>query len=223
MATGLVVTFARGPWVGAALTVLVFLVVGPHAATRTLKALLILALACGLLLISPWASTVIDYLPFVGTIDEGTVTYRQRLAEISWMLVQQNPVFGLPGFIEYMEELRQGQGIIDLVNTYATIALSFGLVGLALFAGVFVTVIVSSLRTVRLLAATHPEVSLMGGSLLACLAGALLIIATVSNYLSIPYLYWSLAGLAAAYARFGTQVAPATVARAAWPAAMAGR
>jgi hypothetical protein len=32
-----------------------------------------------------------------------------------------------------MEDLRQGEGIIDLVNTYAQVGLFYGIAGLALF------------------------------------------------------------------------------------------
>ena len=206
LAATLAATISRGPWVGAALTVVAFLLIGPGAAGRTAKALALTLAVGGVLAMTPWGEKIVYYLPFVGTGDEGSVTYRQRLAEISWNLVMQQPFFGVPGFISYMEEMRTGEGIIDLVNTYATIALSFGLTGLALFAGVFIDVLVRCLRTLRSLAQSAPEMSLMGSSLFATTLGALLIIATVSNYLSIPYLYWSLAGLCAAYARMGRQV-----------------
>ncbi len=65
--------------------------------------------------------------------DQDSVDQRQQLAETSWRLIQQNPWFGNPFVLLQMEELRTGDGIIDLVNGYVQVALFYGLVGLALF------------------------------------------------------------------------------------------
>jgi hypothetical protein len=196
---GLVATLARGPWVGAAAILLVFLALGPHAGRRTVKALGGMAVVGGIVLMTPWGSNIIDHLPFVGTVGDESITYRARLAEMSWMLIQQNPLLGTPYYMAYMEELRQGEGIIDIVNTYAGLALTYGLVGLGLFAGFFVATLLRAHRVIRASSDGDPDFSLLGAALVACIVGALITIATVSNYLSVPYVYWALAGLAFAY------------------------
>ena len=205
---GLVATLARGPWVGAVSILLMFLALGPNVANRSMKALGFLVVVAAVVAATPLGDRVIDHLPFVGSMDEGSVDYRRRLGEMSWILVLQNPVFGSPYFMQYMEELRQGEGIIDLVNVYAAIALSYGLVGLGLFLGFFGVIALNCLRAVRRFVSVDADLSMMGAGLLACIGGILVMIATTSNYLSITYIYWSLAALAYAYAQLSPNEAP---------------
>jgi O-antigen ligase len=199
LGAGLIATLARGPWVGAAALLLVFLALGPNAAARSMKAIAVIAVIGGIALASPYGGRIIDHLPFIGTVSDETVTYRQRLAQLSWMLIQQNPVFGNPYFMTYMEELRQGEGIIDIVNAYAGIALSYGLVGLSAFGGIFVSSLWRCRAAVREYAAHDADFSLLGATLVAIVSGVLVTIGTTSNYLSIPYIYWSMIGLSFAY------------------------
>ncbi len=198
---GLVVTLAKGSWVAAAAMLVVYLLTGPRAASRALKgAAVVGALFLGVLM-SPWADNVIDALPFVGTLDEGSVTYRAQLAEMSWAIIKENPWFGSSGYLARMEELRTGEGIIDIVNTYAAIALSYGLVGLTAFVGMFVTAAWQCRSAVRRVSAVDEQFALEGASLVALIVATLAAIATVSNYLSIPYISLAFTGLAVAYAR----------------------
>ncbi|NDY91154.1 O-antigen ligase family protein [Ideonella livida] len=53
--------------------------------------------------------------------------YREMLLESGMALVQQSPWTGVPNFMTQLEHLRQGEGIIDLVNTYLAISLSYGM------------------------------------------------------------------------------------------------
>jgi O-Antigen ligase len=201
--SGLVASLARGPWVGAFVALIAYQALGPNAGRRTLKTAALLLVVVGATLASPYADKVIHFLPFVGDINSETIGYRERLAEVSLRLVQQSPFFGTPFYMADMEELRQGQGIIDIVNTYAGVALSSGLVGLALFSGFFFVMTLACIRTVRAYAPVDPDFSLLGAGLSASLIGALLIIATTSYYLSIPPILYGLAGLMAAYVRLG--------------------
>jgi hypothetical protein len=205
---GLVVAMARGPWVGSLAVLVIFLVTGPKAASRTVKGVALFVALAGAVLAPPWGGRFIDFLPFVGTVDEGTVTYRQQIASTSWQLIQQNPLFGSRFFAANMENLRQGEGIVDVLNVYATVALSYGLGGLVLFAGFFIVAGLTCFAVARRSAKDDPDFSLMGSGLLASMVGALVIISTVSNYLIVPYLYWSLGALAVAY----TQLAKASAA-----------
>jgi len=198
---GLVVTLAKGSWVAASAMLVVYLLSGPRAASRTLKgAAGVGALAVGVLM-SPWSDAVIDALPFIGKLDEGSVTYRTQLAEMSWAIIKENPWFGSTDYLARMEELRTGEGIIDLVNTYAAIALSYGLVGLTAFVGAFVTAAWQCRNAARRISAFDEQTALEGTALVALIVGTLTAIATVSYYLSIPYISLAFTGLAVAYAR----------------------
>jgi len=200
---GLIVPLSRGPWVGAAAMVLVFLATGPNAIRRFATLGALGAIALPLVLVSPAGPAIIDHLPFVGTIQAENITYRERLLEISVQIILQNPFFGTVDAkqLSEMQELRQGQGIIDVVNTYVGIALGSGLVGLSLFAGFFVSVAVGIFKGMTNLTDRHGEPYLLGQVLLSTLLGILLIIFTVSSISVIPVVYWSVAGLGVAYAR----------------------
>jgi len=196
---GLALTLARGPWLGALLVVFVFLVLSPNAFTRLVKAsgwLLALAIVS---LVSPFGKTIIASLPFIGTLDEGTIDYRKQLAEQSWRLIQLNPLFGTPSYLTYLEDLRQGQGIIDMVNAYASIALSFGLVSLFVFLSFFLIIIWRCIKAMWALSIRDTDMNLMGASIVASMVGGLAMIATVNLYLSIAPFTWALAGLATAF------------------------
>ncbi len=214
---GLIAPVSRGPWVGAAAMFLIFVATGPNAVPRLANLGLLGAIALPVLLATPAGEGIVKYLPFVGSIEEGNIDYRVRLLEISFEVFLQNPVFGSPNFIEAaaMQELRQGQGIIDLVNTYVGIGLSSGLVGLALFVSFFLAVALSIYKGMKSVPDRNDEHYLLGQALLSTLLGILLIIFTVSSISIIPFIYWSVAGLGVAYARM---LAPEKVSPAAHPA-----
>jgi len=158
------------------------------------------------MLATPWGEKLIALLPFVGTIEQGTVTYRQRLFEIGVSIIMQNPFFGAYDFFltEEAQELRAGggqQGLIDLGNTYLAIGLGNGLVGLSLFTGFFITIAVGIFNGMRKLEDRNSELYLLGQVLFSVLVGILFLIFTVSSSLSIPMIYYSVAGLGVAYLR----------------------
>jgi O-antigen ligase len=182
---------------------LVFVAIGPSAGRRFATLGLLGVLILPVLLASPAGQTIIDHLPFIGTVGERNVTYRQRLAEISIEVIMQNPFFGNFDFIysPALQELKHGEGIIDIVNTYLGIALASGLVGLSLFSGFFIAVAVRIFKGLRNLADRNDELYLLGQVLLSTLLGILVILLTVSSISVIPVIYWSVAGLGVAYAR----------------------
>jgi O-antigen ligase len=93
----------------------------------------------------------------------------------------------------------QGQGIIDVVNSYIAIALKNGVVGVSLFAGFFLSVLGGIYRAMRRLGDKECEEYLLGRALLGSLAATMLIIFTVSSITFIPIVYWTLAGIGVAY------------------------
>jgi O-antigen ligase len=203
LAAGLVAAMSRGPWIGAAVMVLAFVATGPQALPRLAKlgggALCVLPL----LMVSPAGQALVDYLPFVGTVDEENVNYRERLFEISLGVVLDHPFFGAWDFLELpvMQQLKQGQGIIDIVNTYLGVALASGLVGLALFCGFFLVVLSELFAAMRRAGDRAGDPYALGQALFCALLGILVMISTTSSIGLIALIYWSIAGLAQAYAR----------------------
>lgn len=209
---GLVVPLSRGPWIGAAVLVLIFAATGPKAFSRLSLIGLAGLVAIPIALATPAGEKIIKYLPFIGSVDDETVTYRQLLIEVSLDIIEANPLFGSFDFLLFLEELRQGQGIIDLVNSYLNITLASGLVGLSLFAGFFGVILLSIRKNMRALDASD-ERHLLGRAILAMLIGILVIIFTVSSINVIPIIYWAMAGLGVAYLRMLQQATPPTEAR----------
>jgi O-antigen ligase len=116
-----------------------------------------------------------------------------------------------------MEQMRQGQGIIDIVNTYLQFALPYGLIGLSLFALCLLAVIRAVLRGRRLIVRSDTEAERLGRILLGAMAGILVTIATVSSIGVIAPMYWLMSGICVAYGRLyaGLKVAEPQLTRAA--------
>ena len=198
LAVGLIATWSRGPWVGTMVLVLLYLATGRSAVANLGVFAVIGVVALGLLSLTPAGDRLFDLLPFIGSADVGSVTYRERLFTHAMIVIKRNPWFGSPDYLSTpeMKEMMQGQGIIDVVNTYLDIALSYGLVGLGLFLSFFGSILIGLRR-----------VSQQGGfnasarALIATLVAILVTIATVSSVDFIPYVYWSIAGLSVALIR----------------------
>jgi O-antigen ligase len=212
---GLVAPWSRGPWVGAAVMVFAFLATG-RAAVRTFVIVGLLALVgLPVLFATPYWDSLVDLIPFIGKVDAQNVTYRQKLLVIGLKVVQENLWFGDYNYYyaEEMQELKQGQGIIDVVNTYLSIALERGLVGLSIFVGFFWIVGRRMYKAMKSLPDRDGELYLLGRALLATLVGVLVIIFTCSNVGLGPSIYFGVAGLGFAYTRMlarAAQPAPAT-------------
>lgn len=203
---GLVAGVSRGPWVGAAVMLLVFLVTGASGVTAIVKLAVLGLLGLPLLALPVRENMILDYLPFVGTIQSSNVEYRWRLLGAGLTVIMDNPWFGTPDAIDTpeMQAMKQGQGIIDVVNTYLQVALERGLVGLSVFVAFFAAVAAGIVRGMKTLTNRNDERHVLGQALLATLLGILVIIGTVSTILIIPWIYWSIAGIGVAYARMTT-------------------
>jgi hypothetical protein len=130
---GLIAAYSKGPWLVGALVLFIYLTfskAGLLGFGRATGALTVIAVA---LLLAPMRDSIIDKLPFIGTAGEESVTYRSRLAEISWDLMWQTPLTGNVFVLQQMEELRTGEGIIDLLNVYLSIGMFYGVTGLLIF------------------------------------------------------------------------------------------
>lgn len=200
---GLVSSLSRGPWVGAAVLILVFFATGGGQARSVARLGFFLAVPLMLLSQTPLWNTIVGLIPFVGDIQSESVDYRVLLVEKAWVVIQNNPWFGSIDFrsTAEMQSMIQGQGIIDIVNTYVGIALNYGFVGLALFVGFFLVVVWGLRKAFRSLPVEEEGLRRTGRALFATLVAVLVTIGTVSGVGTIPILYWSLAGMAVAYSR----------------------
>lgn len=198
---GLAASISRGPWVGAIMLIFVFIFTGHNPMPRIMGIIIALPLAFLLISLLPGGEKIINLLPFIGATDKATIEGRHDLIVQSMIVIQQNPWIGNVNYLDTPEiqSLPQGQGIIDIVNTYLLIALEKGLVGLGLFMGFFVMVLHGIRRAMHSIPDRDSEEYLLGRALLATLISILLIIFTTSSISFIPFVYWSVAGLGVAY------------------------
>lgn len=203
LVTGLIAPLSRGPWVGAAVLLFVFISTGRYAARRWISIVLAAMLALPIVSMLPGGERVINLLPFIGSTEKENVQYRENLISKSMIVINRNLLLGSNDYLETpeMQSMRQGQGIIDIVNTYILIALESGIVGLGMFVGFFILTLRGIYRAMRAIAARDSEEYLLGRVLLATLLAILVIIFTVSSITVIPIVYWSVAGLGVAYAQ----------------------
>lgn len=204
---GLVAALARGSWVGSLLLLTTAMLLGRNPVQRLILFGVCLGAMLALALAVPALNGLIDFLPFVGRVDSENVVYRQRLIEISLALIRQSPFFGVPGYLSFMEELRQGQGIIDIVNTYIAVALNTGLVGLTLFVGIFASAIWPLLR-IRIARGAAVAESGVAVSLVATILAAMTVLATTSAIVVILPVTYMLIGLGVSWARLHPAPAP---------------
>ena len=193
-------TKSRGPWIGFALMLMMFIWTGRNGFGKLVKYGI---LGLGLLImasLTPAGSKYVELLPFIGDERADTFDYRAQLLENSMILFKKSPLLGDLNFrsTPEMEALRQGEGIIDVVNTYIGILLPYGIIALYLFVGLFVFLIFRCRKIIK-----RPEIDkeskLMGRMFIACIVGVMFTIFTVSSISYIPTLYWILIALSSAY------------------------
>jgi hypothetical protein len=203
MVAGLIGTLSRAPWLQAAFSLVLYRAFGPTP-VRDLARLGIGGLVAVLALFATGKiDAVIDYLPWVGTVEASTVEFRSTLAETTMAVFLDNPLLGRFDYLEdpRIEALRGGDGLIDITNTYAQIALPMGLVGLALFVAYFGVILVGLYRATFARTLRDADLRALGSALLASLVGILLLIFTCSSIFVVPVIYWSVAGMCVAYSR----------------------
>lgn len=196
------VTLSRGPWVGSVALIIIFLATGTNVARKFIILLIVAIFALPTLKVVPGGNKIINILPFIGTSEQFNVDYRDKLLDRSLIIISNHPMFGVfdPRKEPEMADMVQGEGIVDIVNSYLGIVLSQGLIGLTLFLWFFALVLRITYKAMKKLPKNSDE-HLCGSSLLASLTGVLVSIYTVSTILVIPIIYWSLAGLMLSYSR----------------------
>ena len=129
---------------------------------------------------------------------DGSFIYRYQLIQNSLAAIQSNLLFGSADFLYHpaLQASMQGEGIIDITNTYLWIALSSGVIGLFLFMMRFVFLFSSVMKKPVVLEFDHKEIiiSLMGMTLV--------FIATCSLVSVIPTYIILILSIARAYVGF---------------------
>ncbi|MGD2167373.1 MAG: O-antigen ligase family protein [Gammaproteobacteria bacterium] len=211
LAAGMVASLSRGPWVGAMAALTVVICLGPGRGKRLVWSVGLGGAGLVALLMSPYGPRVLEYLPFVGDIESENVDYRIRLWQVSMEVARLNPWFGDVNYMTnpILEQLRQGQGIIDIVNSYLQVLLMRGYVGLTLFLVPFISATLAARRLQRAgIANDDPHVERLGRALLATMVGIMITIATVSYINMIPILFWIVVGLCVGTTRLIYSEAP---------------
>lgn len=198
---GLIATYSRAPWLTAIMIMFLFAFFMPRGTVRAFKMGIFAVILSSIALATPAGKKIIDLIPFIGTTDSENVVYRQRLAEASWNLWEQYPWFGTPHALQYLDDMRQGEGIVDLVNTYATIAIFYGGVGLFLFCGYFIISLYRTWKRMNFQKKTDPEASMLGACLAATMLGTYFFMATGSFGTGLAQTAWVLSALGLAYSR----------------------
>lgn len=200
---GLIASMSRGPWMGAIVTLIAFVLIGRNMAARTAQLAAGGTIAFLVGLATPFGQTLINLLPFIGSNSGDTVTYRQYLLEAAWEVMLQSPFFGTGDFLAHprLQALRQGQGIIDIVNSYLQVGLESGFVGLTLFVCIFLCVLQSLRKAMKSARRYDLKLALYCQAFLATTIGIMVTIFTVSSVGQIPIVYWSFLGIALAVAR----------------------
>ncbi len=200
---GLLASLSRGPWVGAVAVALVMIAIGPNATKRIVWSVVIAGVSVLIMSTTTRGRLILELLPFIGSAETENVEYRQRLWDVSMAVFWQNPLLGDLRYIEnpMMEQMRQGQGLIDIVNSFLQVALPYGFVGVTLFCCALLFPTVATWRVRAKLSRSSVEAERLGRSLLALMAGVLVTISTASGIGAISTLYWILAGLLVSYSR----------------------
>jgi O-antigen ligase len=212
---GFFASLSRGPWLG----FLVMFVTHSWLATGKAGKLLKIGL-CAIVLffaasLTPQGQRLINLLPFVGKTESENVKYREKLLDMSLLAIERNPWFGSENYLETpeMQEMIQGQGIIDIVNTYLLVALDNGLIGLTIFVSFFLSALIYAIKQIKTFK-VHEDERALGISLASTLVGILLMISSVSPVSFVPTVFWMVAALCNAFAVMHIQPkAPAMPAR----------
>jgi len=191
MVFGLLSTFSRGPWLATIAGYAVFVMASKDILKQLMRFMVAIGIIAGLLVTVPGGEKIIDMLPFVGQSESGSVDYRSLLLKICLYLFWENPWFGSTDYMSepIMQSLVQGQGIIDMVNTYLSIAMSGGFVGLSIYLCIFLSALIPLGRELR---KTNDKIH---RAIFAAMVCFMITLATVSSINSLPLLCWMLLGL----------------------------
>lgn len=202
LALGLFVPLSRGPWVGAFVMFLIYIATGPSPVKKLGTLFIAGVFSLPIVAMLPGGEKIINLIPFVGQTEKGNIEYREQLFENALIVIKNNLFFGSANYLQTpeMQAMKQGEGIVDVVNTYLSVALDTGIVGLFLFVGVFLAAL-SGVRKKLKRVKDNRQQHLLGRSLIAVIVSMMVTIATVSSIATVAIIYWSILGIGVAYTR----------------------
>ena len=201
LACGLLASLSRAPWVAGFLLLFIFYIQEKNGVVSLLKVHLVLALGLLALSLFPVGKFLIDLLPFVGEAEQGSVDYRVNWLSTSLPLIERNFWFGDVHVrnAPELEVMRNGEGIIDLVNMFLAVLLHYGVVGFSLFLGMFFVALRRLKKAERVLRITSIELSRLGRALMAVVVSIMFVMFTLSEISVAPIVIWTFMGFCSAY------------------------
>lgn len=162
------------------------------------KGFLIVVLTCGAIVFA------LKFDDFVQGDEKGTFQYRFNLLINSQDAIAANPLWGTPHFRSdptLVETMTQGQGIVDIVNSYLRIVLEFGFAGLVPFLLAIALALSGYLAAAKRAMSVTEERKIIV-SYLCIFVGLLFLIFTTSMIMLIPNYLWLLIAIGVAAGRY---------------------
>ncbi len=196
LSSGLLASLSRAPWLAAILLFLMFNIQQRKAVRSLGKLAFVIAFVFIVFSMFPAGKVIIDLIPYVGGAEQGSIDYRANWFAAAQPLIERNFWFGdiRAMAAPELEVMRNGEGIIDLVNTFLSVLLHYGAIGLFFFVGMF-------LAAIRSMATKDPKERSFNGqkeTLIQVQRSLLLtmmaILFTLSMISVIPSIVWLLIG-----------------------------
>jgi O-Antigen ligase len=200
---GLLAPISRGPWTGAAVMLVVYILQGKKVMKRLSVLTVIGTVGFISLFFVPNGQKYLNLIPFYGKTETFNIDYREKLIQNSMIVIGKSPFFGSTNYLQTpeMQAMIQGQGIIDIVNQYIAILLETGYVGLFLFLGAFISTLLGIRKQMRLFKNNDLISFDLGRSLVSVICAIMAILVGAANVGAIGSIYWSILGVGVAYWR----------------------
>ncbi len=194
---------SRGGWIAMAMVVLSYFVL--TRMKNSIRRLYVYGIGVGFIGVS---YRIITDSSFISG-EMNNIVYRAELLRTSVEQIATRPLFGEHGFRETARfaHLRQGEGIVDIVNAYLEVALTFGLVGLAIWLAANLTAIGRLLSQMAQLGKSEGEtdtaahLEARAALIMSLMLGFMVMIATVSAVSYVNHFGYLFLGLLVAHVR----------------------
>jgi hypothetical protein len=198
---GVLASLSRAPWLASVLMVFVFVAQGEKAVGRVMLVFMGLFLLMAVLSLFPAGRTIIDLIPIIGEAEQGSIEYRANWFSVAMPLIERNFWFGDPRVLQApeLEVMRQGEGIIDLVNLFLSVMLHYGVFGLFFFAGMFLRALWLVRRSEKGIRLVSKDLSRLGRALISIVIAMIFVLITLSSISAVPILIVTVLGLCSAY------------------------
>lgn len=180
---GLVAAMSRGPWVGALVGLFVIALYSSKPAQNISKLAVGGIVGFGAMLLLPGGNKILDYLPWVGSIDASNVIYRELLWEQSLIVIKNSIWIGSINFVEspHFDVVRQGGGFVDIVNSYLGLVLEKGVIGLSIYLILLFVALAPVYKLIKKIKSSHYELYLYAVALLGAITASMVTLSTVSS------------------------------------------